>query len=145
MPRHASFVGRFEDSYIWVMPDGVDGLSELSLAIMDIATREDASSPADNDRGSRLTTPPLPAGVPRRQLSGAAHGADLHARRRAELHDRSSGGEGAGAVRRARPLFFAYRLCRCFTSVARAAKGLALDSTTSATGRWVAVRPDCCW
>ena len=34
--------------------------------------------------------------------------------------------------------FFAYRLCLCFTSVARAAKGLAPDSTTAATGRWVA-------
>jgi hypothetical protein len=41
VPRQATFVGRFDDTYVWVMPDGVQGLSELSLAIMDIATSED--------------------------------------------------------------------------------------------------------
>ena len=46
--KHASFVGHNGKVFVWVMPDGIAGLSDLTLTIMDIATREDmvpAASP----------------------------------------------------------------------------------------------------
>jgi hypothetical protein len=42
VPKDARFVGRHRQVFVWVMPDGIEGLSELTLAILDIATREDA-------------------------------------------------------------------------------------------------------
>ena len=42
VPRQAVYVGRFEDIFVWVMPEGIEGLSDLALAIMDIATSEDS-------------------------------------------------------------------------------------------------------
>jgi hypothetical protein len=41
VPKLASYVGQFEDVYVWVMPEGIEGLSELTLAILDVATSED--------------------------------------------------------------------------------------------------------
>jgi hypothetical protein len=67
VPRQASFVGRFDDVFVWVMPEGVEGLSELSLAIMDIATREDTATPADDDKKSRRGQSE-PASVQRRNF-----------------------------------------------------------------------------
>ena len=52
---------------MWVMPEGIAGLSELSLAIMDIATRDDtATAPISPKEPFRQSTPP-PA-VPRRNF-----------------------------------------------------------------------------
>jgi hypothetical protein len=67
VPGHASFVGRFDAVFVWVMPEGVAGLSELSLAIMDIATREDTTGAADHDPKSRRGKSE-PVGVPRRNF-----------------------------------------------------------------------------
>jgi hypothetical protein len=41
VPADAAHTGRHGDLAVWVMPDGVAGLSELTLEILDIATRED--------------------------------------------------------------------------------------------------------
>jgi hypothetical protein len=72
-PRHASFVGRFDDVSVWVMPEGVSGLSELSLTILDIATREDTPSPTDNhDKAKRGGSPS--ENVPRRNFQVPAVG-----------------------------------------------------------------------
>lgn len=38
VPKHAAFAGRYGHRYVWVMPDGVDSLTRLSLAILDLAT-----------------------------------------------------------------------------------------------------------
>jgi hypothetical protein len=66
VPRQASFVGRFGDVFVWVMPDGTQGLSDLTLAILDIATREDAGILTANGEPLRkMTGPP---GVPRRNF-----------------------------------------------------------------------------
>lgn len=67
VPRQASFVGRFEDAFVWVMPEGVFGLSELSLAIMEIATREDDARLAAAGENIVRGKPGLP-GVPRRNF-----------------------------------------------------------------------------
>jgi hypothetical protein len=67
VPRHASFVGRFDDAFVWVMPDGVVGLSELSLTIMDIATSEDATGLSVDDQKSRRGKSD-PVDVPRRNF-----------------------------------------------------------------------------
>ena len=67
VPRHASFVGHFDTVYVWVTPEGVTGLSELSLAIMDIATREDTAGAADDDPKSRRGKSE-PVSVPRRNF-----------------------------------------------------------------------------
>jgi hypothetical protein len=53
VPREACFAGRFNDVSVWVMPDGVAGLSELSLSILDIATSDDATGPVVDDKKSR--------------------------------------------------------------------------------------------
>ena len=42
-PSGARHIGRHGDVSVWVMPEGVAGLSELTLAILDIATRDDAA------------------------------------------------------------------------------------------------------
>jgi hypothetical protein len=67
VPREASFVGRFNDVFVWVMPEGVAGLSELSLSIMDIATSEDASGPTIDDQRYRRGASGSSA-VPRRNF-----------------------------------------------------------------------------
>ena len=67
MPRQASYVGHFGSDYVWIMPEGIEGLSNLTLAILDIATRDDAESvPVEYSGPSRgLTGPP---GVSRRNF-----------------------------------------------------------------------------
>ena len=67
VPRQATFVGRFDDIYVWVMPEGVHGLSELSLAIMDIATTEDDASLAAAGEHS-VRSKSGPSSVPRRNF-----------------------------------------------------------------------------
>jgi hypothetical protein len=47
VPKCAAHVGRYGKIYAWVMPDGVDNLSKLSLAILDIGT---AVKPGDAGR-----------------------------------------------------------------------------------------------
>jgi hypothetical protein len=67
VPRDACYVGRRDRTYVWVMPEGLSRLSELTLAIVDIATRED-SEPARPDGGGvprRMMGPPP---VPRRNF-----------------------------------------------------------------------------
>ena len=49
VPAGASHSARHGDVAVWVMPEGMTGLSELTLDILDIATREDLPGP----------TPPL--------------------------------------------------------------------------------------
>jgi hypothetical protein len=67
VPQQATHVGRHETSYAWVMPQGVDGLSELTLAILDIATSEDAGGLAGPESGP-LRGAAGPSGVPRRNF-----------------------------------------------------------------------------
>ncbi len=50
-------MGRFGDHFVWVMPDGIDRLSDLTLAIMDVATSEDSGpAPATGDGSLRGTS-----------------------------------------------------------------------------------------
>jgi hypothetical protein len=42
VPKQVVYVGHFEDTFVWVVPEGIEGLSDLTLAIMDIATSEDS-------------------------------------------------------------------------------------------------------
>jgi hypothetical protein len=42
VPSRASHIGRHGNVAAWVMPEGIAGLSALTLEILDIATREDA-------------------------------------------------------------------------------------------------------
>jgi hypothetical protein len=66
--KHASYVGQHGQVFVWVMPDGIAGLSDLTLTIMDIATREDTvSAPAAASRES-LPGGAAPAAVPRRNF-----------------------------------------------------------------------------
>ena len=53
VPSGAAHTGRHGDLAVWVMPDGVAGLSELTLEILDIATREDRPGPAARTVGRR--------------------------------------------------------------------------------------------
>ncbi|MGO9466979.1 MAG: hypothetical protein ACLQVF_22790 [Isosphaeraceae bacterium] len=67
VPRKACFVSHHGTVYVWVMPEGISGLSELALTILDIATREDVvqgpSQPRQPLRGAAG-----PPGVPRRNF-----------------------------------------------------------------------------
>jgi hypothetical protein len=67
VPRQASFVGCHEGTYIWVMPEGVPGLSDLTLAIVDIATRDDSQS-GRVDPGIPPRKMGVAPGVPRRNF-----------------------------------------------------------------------------
>ena len=67
VPKQASYVGHFQDEFAWVMPEGIEGLSELTLAIMDIATREDSGGGGVTD-GRSLRGMAGPPGVSRRNF-----------------------------------------------------------------------------
>jgi hypothetical protein len=73
VPRGACFVGRHGRTFVWVMPEGVSGLSDLSLAIMDIATREDSASSPHGPK-EPFRQPPSPPAVPRRNFQIPATG-----------------------------------------------------------------------
>ena len=69
VPRGARFSGQHGDVSVWVMPEEVGGLSELTLAILDIATRvDDADTGVGPDRGGRR------GAVPRRNFQVPASG-----------------------------------------------------------------------
>ncbi len=40
VPDNACYVGNHCDTYVWVMPEGVDGLSRFTITVLDIATGE---------------------------------------------------------------------------------------------------------
>ena len=63
----ALYVGRHGSVFAWVTPEGIAGLSDLTLTIMDIATREDAEpGPTASRESTRATTGP--PSVPRRNF-----------------------------------------------------------------------------
>ncbi len=69
VPRGASYVGRRGNVSVWVAPEGVAGLSELTLSILDIATRDEtAPAPISFGGGSRK------GAVPRRNFQVPASG-----------------------------------------------------------------------
>jgi hypothetical protein len=57
VPRDACYVGHYRDRYVWVMSDGVEGLTRLTFTILDIATI---------NAGAAIQGPPgpLPSAVP---------------------------------------------------------------------------------
>jgi hypothetical protein len=73
VPKHASYVGRYQQTRVWVVPEGIEGLSELTLAILDIATREDARGAPDpiSDAFRGMADPP---GMARRNFQVPAVG-----------------------------------------------------------------------
>jgi hypothetical protein len=38
VPKNACYVGRYCDSYVWVLPDGVEGLTRFTMTVIDLAT-----------------------------------------------------------------------------------------------------------
>jgi hypothetical protein len=40
VPRAACYVGRYRDTYAWVLPEGVEGLTRTTLSVLDVATTE---------------------------------------------------------------------------------------------------------
>ena len=40
VPANACHVGRYCDTYVWVLPEGLDGLSRFTITVLDIATGE---------------------------------------------------------------------------------------------------------
>ncbi len=48
VPRCACYVGHYGDSYVWVTPQGMDGLTSFTLVILDIAT---TASPKPDPHG----------------------------------------------------------------------------------------------
>ncbi len=40
VPKDACHVGRYGDTYAWVMPEGMDGLTRFTITVLDIATGE---------------------------------------------------------------------------------------------------------
>ncbi len=72
--KRASYVGHHGQVFVWVMPDGIAGLSDLTLAIMDIATRLDmVPHPAAPSRGT-LRDNAVPESVPRRNFQVSPSG-----------------------------------------------------------------------
>jgi hypothetical protein len=46
VPRAASYVGHYDQTYVWVEPDCVDALSRATISLMDLATRNSPSGDA---------------------------------------------------------------------------------------------------
>jgi hypothetical protein len=67
VPRHAVYVAHRGTTYVWIMPDGIAGLSDVTLTIMDIATSEDAGL-ARVESGKPLRGAAGPPSVPRRNF-----------------------------------------------------------------------------
>jgi hypothetical protein len=67
LPKQVSYLGRHENTVAWVERDGVEGLSDLTLAILDIATREDTGGTPVSDTGSLHGLAQAP-GAPRRNF-----------------------------------------------------------------------------
>ena len=44
VPCNACYVSQYCDTYVWVMPEGIDGFTRFSMTILDIATAHPASS-----------------------------------------------------------------------------------------------------
>lgn len=40
VPRNACYVAHYCDTYVWVMPEGMDGFSRFTITVLDIATGE---------------------------------------------------------------------------------------------------------
>ena len=38
MPKNACYVGHYGDTYVWVQPDGVEGLARFTMTVIDLAT-----------------------------------------------------------------------------------------------------------
>jgi hypothetical protein len=38
VPKEACYVGRFHDTYVWVLRDGVEGLTRFTMTVIDLAT-----------------------------------------------------------------------------------------------------------
>jgi hypothetical protein len=38
VPKDACQVGRYHDTYVWVLPDGLDGLTRFTMTVIDLAT-----------------------------------------------------------------------------------------------------------
>lgn len=70
VPKDASYVGQFADVFVWVMPEGIEGLSDLALAILDVATSEDTGGTS----GGHVRGTPGAPGVPRRNFQVPAVG-----------------------------------------------------------------------
>jgi hypothetical protein len=63
VPREACYIGRHGGTYVWVMPAAISNLSDFTLKILDIATREDGelARPGSGDPLRRLLGPqPVP-------------------------------------------------------------------------------------
>ena len=67
VPNQVSYTGHFEDVFVWVMPEGIKGLSDLTLAIMDVATSDDSDG-ASVAGGESLRGMAGPPGVSRRNF-----------------------------------------------------------------------------
>ncbi len=63
----APYVGRHGSVFAWITPEGIAGLSDLTLTIMDIATREDTELETTASRESARATSGPPS-VPRRNF-----------------------------------------------------------------------------
>lgn len=38
VPKHACYVGRYGDTYVWVLPEGIEGLALFTMTVIDLAT-----------------------------------------------------------------------------------------------------------
>lgn len=38
VPRNACYVGHYGDTYVWVMPEGIEGLSRFTMTVLELAT-----------------------------------------------------------------------------------------------------------
>jgi hypothetical protein len=71
--KRALFIGARDGKFVWVAADGIAGLSDLTLTIMDIATREDIDP--DNARGNdRARAADGSPAIPRRNFQVPAAG-----------------------------------------------------------------------
>jgi hypothetical protein len=67
VPGNACYLSHHGTVYAWVMPEGINGLSDLALMILDIATRED-SVPGPSEPRQPLRGAAGPPSVPRRNF-----------------------------------------------------------------------------
>jgi len=61
VPHHACYVGHYRDTYVWVTPDGLEGLTRLTLTILNLATISYTASLAGPPGPLPAPVPPPPA------------------------------------------------------------------------------------
>ena len=57
VPKDACYVAHYKDVYVWVSPEGVDGLTEFTLSVLEMASAIHPAPPVSLGSGGAVDSP----------------------------------------------------------------------------------------